>query len=253
MHEAIRSRLKSIRFVATDLDGTLTVDRQSHLIPPETIAALSLLREHDVKVVVVTASGFPIALGVSRYLGVYAVIAENGCVRARVEPQASSDILVECRESFRWLAREVARACSEYLRESWQNEYRRCDFALVPKGPVDQRSLVEKVKEIVSSLGLEDRVKVSTSGYALHLTPVECSKRGSLLKLLEEEGASPREVLGIGDSLLDVEFVSSCGVSVAVANADEELRKAVHIVTKAPSGYGFLEIAKAIVEARRAR
>jgi hydroxymethylpyrimidine pyrophosphatase-like HAD family hydrolase len=58
------------------------------------------------------------------------------------------------------------------------------------------------------------------------------------------------DTVGIGDSVMDVEFVRECGVSVAVSNADDELKSVADIITEKGSGYGFAELARIILESR---
>jgi len=233
------------------LDGTLTESRTSYKIPLEAFSALRRLLDAGLEVVFVTANALASAAGLARYVGAHAVIAENGCAIARVEPRSPSEVSFECKESLRWLAAHVARELAQELAESWQNDFRRCDFALVPLKPPARKELVEKVKELVEGLGLSSKVSVSSSGYAVHLTPRECSKRKALEKYLLSRGLKLSEALCIGDSAMDAEFVASCGVPVAVANADEEVKSVAAYVTKRPSGYGFSEVVDMLLEARR--
>lgn len=245
-------RLAAARAVATDLDGTLTVDRRSYTLPVEAIEALRMLRENGVRVFLVTANGFPISMALAKYVGFDGLVAENGCVVALPEPLYPLRLLRLCNENYRPLAREIAERFSDLVIESWQNDFRLCDYAVVsrrrgePHGPI-----MEKIRGFLREKGLEDRVKLVSSGYAIHIAPSKCSKLRGLEVLLRETGMELSEVVGVGDSSLDLEFVKACGVSVAVANADDELKAGVDIITEKPSGQGFSELASLIIDAKK--
>ena len=248
--ELIKKMAKT-KVIATDLDGTLTIDRNSYFIPPEVIRGIKLLDQNDIKVVLVTANGFPITLGIARYLGIHAVVAENGCTLSFTEPVKIEDMVFLCDESYRWVAKEIVARMQGRVLESWQNEFRKCDFALVTRDKkTPHAQYMEDIKIILEELGLKDKLRVSSSGYAIHITPSYCTKLNGLKLFLEKVGASLEETIGIGDSVIDVEFVSECGISVAVSNADEELKKIADIITDEPSGLGFYELAKTIVDSK---
>lgn len=248
---ALLAKLASTRAVATDLDGTLTVDRRSYTLPTEAIEAIRVLRSSGVRVYLVTANGFPIAMALAKYIGFDGIVAENGCVVAHPEPLYPLRVRRLCGENLRWLAREIAERFPDNVIESWQNDFRLCDYAVVsrrrgePHGPI-----IEKIRQYLHERGLEERVKLVSSGYAIHIAPRECSKLEGLKVLLEEEGIGLEEVVGVGDSSLDIEFVTGTGVAVAVSNADRELRERVQIITDSPSGRGFSELARLILDAK---
>ncbi len=248
-------KLARTEAVATDLDGTLTKDRRSFIIPLETVSSIRLLRNNGVKVIIVSANGYPILSGLARYIGFDAIVAENGCILAYEKPGSGGrDYVVkeETSLNIRGLARSIAEKLSSQIRESWQNDYRKFDFALVTKDrSPPSGDLLDKIRKLVDELGFSRKVRVSSSGYAVHLTPFECSKQASLRKLLDILGIPVDNVVGIGDSEMDVEFVSKAGVAVAVSNADEQLKKVADIITEKESGYGFAELAELIVESKR--
>jgi 3-deoxy-D-manno-octulosonate 8-phosphate phosphatase (KDO 8-P phosphatase) len=57
-------------------------------------------------------------------------------------------------------------------------------------------------------------------------------------ELLGELNVEPERVCYVGDDLLDLPAVGQVGLSVAVADACPELRRAAHFVTAAPGGRG---------------
>ncbi len=245
-------RLSEVRVVATDLDGTLTRDRGGFLVPVEVFSAIKLLRENGVKVIIVTANCFPVAVGFAKYAGASAVVAENGCMVTTIDdplhcrPLSLSDL------SAKTVAELVVRELEGRVARSWQNDFRKHDFALIIKSKDESpEKVVEQVCALVEEKGFSRNFTVSFSGYALHITPRGCSKLGGLRKVLEIMGERLENTLGIGDSEIDREFIKACGVSVAVSNADEALKEVADIITEKPSGYGFAELAEVIVEAKK--
>ena len=56
--------------------------------------------------------------------------------------------------------------------------------------------------------------------------------------LLEKTGMRPEQVAYIGDDLMDIPLVRRAGVGIAVANADDELKKYADLVTLRAGGSG---------------
>ena len=94
-----------------------------------------------------------------------------------------------------------------------------------------------RVREVLDVEGF-NWVKLSFSGYALHLRPPEASKGVGALKALEIVGIDPSCVVAVGDGENDVEFAEAGFEIYAVANADEELKKIAREVLPAPSSQG---------------
>jgi hypothetical protein len=57
-------------------------------------------------------------------------------------------------------------------------------------------------------------------------------------------GINPEEILAVGDSENDREFLKVAGVKVAVANAEPELKSIADYVTEKPYGDGVKEALK---------
>jgi len=91
-------------------------------------------------------------------------------------------------------------------------------------------------------------VEVGYSGYAIHLVPKGVNKGVAVKYILDRLNIDPSQAAGVGDSIMDVEIMRQVGYSVAVGNADEELKRACSIILKSPSGRGVLEFVKMILE-----
>jgi len=245
-------KLQGIKALASDVDGTITADRKSYLIPPEVIEGMTLLKKSGIKLFFVSANAFPIVYGLARYLGADGIVAENGCfVSALGKGKEPPSVTELCRDSSRSIAKFIAESFPDKFRESWQNEFRRYDFALeVLDESLDSARIRELVSSALAKTGLHDRVDVNYSGYAVHITPKGAGKLRGLKHLISSFGIRMDEVAGIGDSYMDWDFIREAGVKVAVANADRELLERADIVTDFDSGYGFAQLCRALAEAK---
>jgi 3-deoxy-D-manno-octulosonate 8-phosphate phosphatase (KDO 8-P phosphatase) len=65
-------------------------------------------------------------------------------------------------------------------------------------------------------------------------------KLGVFREILAQEGLTAAEACFVGDDVIDLPVMWNCGLSVAVANARDEVRKDAHYVTKHGGGDGAL-------------
>ncbi len=230
--------------VATDIDGTLTVDRRSLYIEPRVIEAMKRLEDNNVLVVLVSANALPVVVALKRYYDLRGpVVGENGAFIYF----SSSDVVELSKYSARKALDDVLARFGEYVSSSWQNMFRYHDFALKVRRGYWSRawSVYSLVKEFV-----EERygyIRVGYSGYAIHLTPVDVGKGRALDYVLKRIGVGREYVVAIGDSHMDLELFRAAGFRVAVSNADEELKDAADLVLSKPSGEGFIELADMIL------
>lgn len=248
-------KLAKVKGVASDIDGTITINREGYLIPFEAVEGIRLLKKFSIPLFFISANAFPVVFALARYLGANGFVAENGCMVATLSPERRDLNLVElCNKGEREIAKKLSEVFSDYVREAWQNDYRKYDFALVLKNSeTNPQTVFNMIKEYIEKNGLSDRVTVKYSGYAFHITPIGANKLNGLKKLLDMTGIDIKDIAGIGDSAMDLEFIKETGIKVAVANADEELKRAADIVTDYESGYGFAQLCRTIVELKKIR
>ena len=65
-------------------------------------------------------------------------------------------------------------------------------------------------------------------------------KLGVFREILAQEGLTAAEACFVGDDVIDLPAMWSCGLAVAVANARDEVKKDAHYVTKHRGGDGAL-------------
>ena len=105
-----------------------------------------------------------------------------------------------------------------------------------------ERVVYQHSKSLETSTVLKDfDVVVYDSKFAIHITDPLVNKGTSLIKVAEDIGIKPSEILAVGDSENDIEFLSAAGVKVAVSNSDKELKDIADYVTSNPHGNGVKE------------
>jgi 3-deoxy-D-manno-octulosonate 8-phosphate phosphatase (KDO 8-P phosphatase) len=65
-------------------------------------------------------------------------------------------------------------------------------------------------------------------------------KLGVFKEILKQEQISPAEACFVGDDVIDLPVMWTCGLAVAVANARDEVKRDAHYVTKHGGGDGAL-------------
>ncbi|MCQ8904503.1 MAG: phosphoglycolate phosphatase [Methanothermobacter sp.] len=213
-----------MRAIAVDIDGTIT-DRERRL-SLEAVRALRCAEEAGVPVIIVTGNILCFAMATSILMGTTGgVVAENGGVL-----QINDEVRVLGDMS------KAERAYSHLkgiypVRKVPFSDLRVSEIALTRDVPADT------VREAIRDFDVE----VYDTGFAIHLTDPAVNKGLSLEILLESMGLGMDDVMAIGDSENDLEFIEHAGFRVAVANADPELKAIADYVTSAAHGEGVAE------------
>jgi phosphoglycolate phosphatase (TIGR01487 family) len=231
-----------IRLLVADVDGTITESRMGFRIPLEALQALLRLEESGIRVAFVSANALPVLAGLGRYLGLTGpLIGETGCLA-----YYRDRVLHLCRRSAKEATRIVEEEFSDYVKPSWQNIFRIYDFAYRVRPGIDASRLAAAIEGRLREIGVKD-IHVGFSGFAIHLTPLKNAKAYGFRKAVELAGVRPDETAAIGDSAMDAPMLREAGLSIAVGDADEELKRAAMIVTEKPAGYGFAEAVELIL------
>ncbi|AAB85560.1 conserved protein [Methanothermobacter thermautotrophicus str. Delta H] len=213
-----------MRAIAVDIDGTIT-DKKRRL-SLEAVKALRGAEEAGVPVIMVTGNILCFAMATSVLIGASGgVVAENGGV-------------LHINDEVRVLG-DISKAEMAYshlkgiypVRKVQFSDLRVSEIALTRDVPADT------VREALRDFDVE----VYDTGFAIHLTDPSVNKGSSLEILLESMGIEMEDVMAIGDSENDLEFIEAAGFRVAVANADPELREMADYVTSAAHGEGVAE------------
>lgn len=221
-----------IKLVLTDVDGTLTVDRDTYEVDFQSIEALRILEKHGIKVGLVSGNSYPVLRSLYTYFNFHGgLIAENGCI-----VYYNKNLIRVCEQIDKSLIEEFSNRFN--VVSSWQNEFKCCDLTFTPA------ALNYDMIQWARSYNLY----IKTSGYAIHISKSPTGKGVGVRKLIELHNLKKSEVLGIGDSSTDVEFLQEVGFKVVVSNADEEVKKVANYITVNKSGKGVVEIASKILK-----
>jgi len=101
----------------------------------------------------------------------------------------------------------------------------------------------ELLKQTVSALGsLTEAVDLVYSASCLNVLPRDIHKGKGLDFLAEQIGINQEEMLGIGDSDIDLPFLARVGISAAPANANAAVKRLVDYVSPSPTSEGVNDI-----------
>lgn len=213
-----------MRAVAVDIDGTIT-DKERRICL-EAVRALRMAESRGVPVIIVTGNILCFARTTSVLIGTSGgIVAENGgVIHFNDEVKVLGDI-------------EKARRAYSYLKE--RQPVRKVQFSDLR---VSEIALWRNVPEEVIKETLRDfDVEVYDTRFAIHLTDPAVNKGSSLEIVSKAMGIETDDIMAIGDSENDIEFLEKAGLKVAVANADPELKELADYVTSAKYGDGVAE------------
>ncbi len=274
-------RLGRVRFIYTDLDGTLLGPGGSIFTAPdgsltlEPARALLAALEAGLNLIPISGRNKWQLLDDVRMLGLRDYIAEAGCLI--VHDRLSSEIPVidefppgegtiferiEGSGAVELLAEAFPGMIEAHVPWTGNREY-----SHLLRGKVG----VAEANELLSSLTLPIRlidngvIRPREHGldpsigeiHAYHLMPAGSSKARALLKDLEMRGAGREEAVAIGDSLSDLELSETVGTFFLVSNGarDGAIAEAAKSLTNVyvserEMGLGWAEVVLAIVAAK---
>lgn len=238
------SSFKTIRLIATDMDGTLT---QSGQFTPSLLHALNDLAALSIPVLIVTGRSAGWVQGLVSYLPVAGAIAENGGI-FYPHGDAPPDVLApitDLIEHRRALAHTFHTLQSRFptLQESVDNRFRLTDWTF----PIHGLSTPElhQLGEYCQQQGWS----FTYSTVQCHIKPLQQDKAMALLTVLQRyfPDLTPEEVLTVGDSPNDESlfnpehFPHSAGVANLLHYRDR-LTYLPRWVTQADEAQGFCEL-----------
>lgn len=244
---ALTAELKgTIRLVATDMDGTLTIKEK---FTTTLFQALEKLTIAQLPVLIVTGRSAGWVAGIVHYLPVVGAIAENGGIYFKQdsdEPQILVP-LPEIGDHRQRLAGmfEILKQKYPQLQEAEDNRFRLSDWTF------DISGLSAEQLQWMSECCQENNWGFTYSSVQCHIKPLHQEKASSLLRVLEQyfPQLSPNQVMTIGDSpndesLFDAEkFPYSVGVQNLLPYRDR-LSHLPAFITPAREGEGFSELAQ---------
>jgi phosphoglycolate phosphatase (TIGR01487 family) len=213
-----------VKAIAVDIDGTIT--NKNRKICVNAINALRKAEDAGYPVILVTGNVLCTAKMVSTMIGTSGgIVCENGGVVHTTKRNLILGDIKKCRPAYELLKSQYDVEKTEF------SDLRSSEIAI--KRTID----VDTVKETVKNFD----VVVYDTKFAIHITDPLVNKGKSLKIVAEDMGITTREILAIGDSENDLEFLEVAGFKVAVSNADDDLKKNIDYVTKKAYGDGAAE------------
>ena len=210
--------------MALDIDGTITDSKRR--LCPSSLVAIDYAETQNIPVILVTGNILPFTRFTAMLLGATGgVVAENGGV---ILCEGKEIVLGDIRKS---------KAAYDYLKTRFDVEIVEHSLERVSEVALYRTVPINKIKNTLEDFDVE----IYDSGFAVHITDPLVNKGSSLLKLLAKKGITGEEVLAVGDSENDLDFLKVAGVKVAVANATPKLKAIADYVTEKPHGDGVKE------------
>jgi Cof subfamily protein (haloacid dehalogenase superfamily) len=259
----------SIELVVADLDGTL-LDPQ-HEVTERAAQAIKALREQGIKFMLATGKTRGSALKIIEKLGldtpgvfVQGLVLQNadGSIlrQTTLDPAIARQAITFAED--RGFSLVAYSGTTTYIRRRNHNtnlivEYGEPESQVVgplqnilSSTPINKLAVIDRadprrVKAVRWQLNMQFNGAASLVQPAvaemIEVLPKGTSKGAGLKALLKDMGIAPSKVLAVGDGENDIEMLELAGIGVAVANADDFVKKAANHVTTASYGDGLAE------------
>ena len=225
-----------IEAIAVDIDGTITDDKRKICI--SAIESLRAAEKAGIPTIIVTGNVVNYAYATEVLIGCSGgLVAENG---GMIFKEGYNNNAVEI-----LVNREYIEKADAHLKEklgkdyskhaSRDNNYRATEIVFYK---TIQREIIE---DALKDYEFIDELEIYDSGFALHVTDKRVNKGSSLKRLCEKNGINMDNVMAIGDSENDEDFLKEVGVKVAVGNADDTLKEISTYVCEKNFGDGVAE------------
>ena len=225
-----------IEAIAVDIDGTITDDKRKICI--SAIESLRAAEKAGIPTIIVTGNVVNYAYATEVLIGCSGgLVAENG---GMIFKEGYNNNAVEI-----LVNREYIEKADAHLKEklgkdyskhaSHDNNYRATEIVFYK---TIQREIIE---DALKDYEFIDELEIYDSGFALHVTDKRVNKGSSLKRLCEKNGINMDNVMAIGDSENDEDFLKEVGVKVAVGNADDTLKEISTYVCEKNFGDGVAE------------
>ena len=210
----------TIEAIAVDIDGTITDERRRICI--SAIEALRKAEDKGIPTIIVTGNVVNYAYATEVLIGCSGgIVCENGGV---VFKEGENNNAVET-----LVDRDFVTSAEDHLKEklgekfdihaSHDNMYRLTET-------VFYKTLKrEELEDALKDFKYLDELEIYDSGFALHITDKRVNEGTSLRYLCERNGINMNNVMAIGDSQNDEDFLKEAGYKIAVGNAEDRLKE----------------------------
>jgi HAD superfamily hydrolase (TIGR01484 family) len=208
--------------LASDYDGTLASEGR---VAPDTVRALERFKATGKRLILVTGRELKDLRAVFEPIRLFdVIIAENGAVLYR--PATQEERALAAAPPERLIAALRAKDVKPLS----------IGRSVIATWTPNETAVLAAIRE----LGLDWQLTFNKG--AVMCLPPGTNKASGLAAALEDLKLSPHNVVGIGDAENDQAFLSTCGCSVAVANALDTVKDNVDFCTAAARGAGVAEL-----------
>ena len=256
------------RLIAMDLDGTLNNDRKT--IDPPTRIALDRAQRMGVRLLLASARPLPglyrerDALDLASHGGL--LMAYNGGMIAEADTGRVLSATAMDREEAGQVLRALEKlpvtpiiddGCVFYVESAngykvqyeCMNNNMRCVEVANPADALDfspckilmsvQPEVIKAVQREIAGFLPAGLTVVQTAPFYLEVIPAAVNKGVGLRAACAALGVAPEETIAFGDSENDIEMLRAAGVGVAMANADDAVKKAADMITSSNNENGI--------------
>ena len=209
-----------IEAIAVDIDGTITDEKRKICI--SAIESLRAAEKAGIPTIIVTGNVVNYAYAAEVLIGCSGgLVAENG---GMIFKEGYNNNAVEILVNREYIENAEIhlkeKLADDYLKHaSHDNNYRATEIVFYK---TIEKGLIEDALKDYEHV---DEVEIYDSGFALHITDKRVNKGSSLRRLCEQNDINMENVMAIGDSENDEDFLKEAGIKIAVGNADEALKE----------------------------
>lgn len=236
MHIGILDNMKKVEALAVDIDGTITDSKRRICI--SALNAIRKAEENNIPTIIVTGNIINYAYATSVLIGTSGgVISENGGVIYK-EGTNNNEIQILSNKKY-------VNKAGKYLKDHIDSKYElkiTSDDKYREPEIVYYKTLPKYVIiEILKNFKYFDKIRIYDSDFAIHITDKSVNKGSSLKLLCKQNNINISNVMAIGDSENDEEFLKVAGLKIAVKNAEKRLKEISDYVCENSYGDGVKE------------
>lgn len=236
MHIGILDNMKKVEALAVDIDGTITDSKRRICI--SALNAIRKAEENNIPTIIVTGNIINYAYATSVLIGTSGgVISENGGVIYK-EGTNNNEIQILSNKKY-------VNKAGKYLKDHIDSKYElkiTSDDKYRETEIVYYKTLLKYVIiEILKNFKYFDKIRIYDSDFAIHITDKSVNKGSSLKLLCKQNNINISNVMAIGDSENDEEFLKVAGLKIAVKNAEKRLKEISDYVCENSYGDGVKE------------
>jgi phosphoglycolate phosphatase len=220
--------LRQITSFAVDIDGTITENGGGMLHLPA-VLELRILEKMGFKIIFVTGRSSFEAYTLAVFAGTTKIaVSENG------------GVITKSPEEHLVLGNK--KICIEgynVLKDHIEGIKNKPAFGRMSEVVLCRNFDIERAQQILNEHKLP--LHLSDSKYAYHINQIGVDKSTGLTEALRILGLELRDSVAIGDSETDIPLFKSCGYSICLAHAEENVKRSATQVTSANHGEGLVQ------------